>query len=234
MDIVTGQFQACAPTPWHGRYARIMGDSAVVHVRHTDGRLWPVLDWETDAGVASCRAIDSPATVGLAGAVARAKRHAGGDGGGSFLIDEYGRVIVPASDGGGRRFLAGRLNGRLLFENPFRPEEPIDLGDGETLENGDRWERPYIGIPYHLHRGGRIYFYQHDEQGGRSVYPPHQDFELIRAIRNVRPYGPVRIVVTPGGLVLTKIPTGNGAWSEDRWQPVFVGAINFNSWFEEE
>jgi hypothetical protein len=130
--------------------------------------------------------------------------------------------------------LAGRLNGRLLFENPFLPEEPIDLGDGERLENGDPWNRPYIGIPYHLHRSGRIYFYQQDEQGGRSIYPPQQDFELIRAIRNVRPYGPVRIVVTPGGLVLTKIPTGNGTLEEDRWQPVFVRSINFNSWFEEE
>jgi hypothetical protein len=232
MTVATTEFQEYQPMRWNGRYARVMGDSAVFHLRHTDGRLWPVLVWETDAGVALCRAINCPATIGLVTAVARAKRHAGGDGGGSFLIDEYGRVIVPASDGGGRRFLAGRLNGRLLFENPLFPEEPIDLSDDEILKNGDPWKRPYVGIPYHLHSGGGIYFYQQDEQGGRSIYPPQQDFELIRAIRNLRPYGPVRIVVTPGGLVLTKIPSGIRAQSEDRWQPVFVGTINFNFWFE--
>jgi hypothetical protein len=234
MNVVTTQFHACQPMPWNGRYGRVMGDGAVFHLRHADGRLWPVLVWETDAGVATCRAIDCAAAVGLVDAVARAKRHVGGEGGGSFLINEYGKVLVPASDGGGQRFLAGRLNGRLLFENPLLPEKPIDLGDDEILENGDPWKLPYVGIPYHLHRGGRIYFYQQDERGGRSIYPPQQDFELIHAIRNLRPYGPVRIVVTPGGLVLTNVPPDSRTLSEDRWQSVFVGAINPNVWFEEE
>lgn len=234
MNIATTQFQACQPMPWNGRYARVMGDGAVFHLRYTNGHLWPVLVWETDAGVATCRAIDCAAVVGLVDAVARAKRHLGGEGGGSFLINEYGKVLVPASDGGGQRFLAGRVNGRLLFENPFLREEPIDLSDDESLENGDPWKLPYIGIPCHLHRAGRIYFYQQDEAGGRSIYPSEQNFELIRAVRNLRPTGPVRIVVTPGGLVLTKMPPDNRRLSEDRWQPVFVGAINPNVWFEEE
>ncbi len=234
MNIAPTQFQEFQPMPWNGRYARVMGDSAIFHLRHIGGRLWPVLVWDTAAGSALCRAIDCPAAVGLVNAVARAKQHAGGEGGGSFLINEYGKVLVPASDGGGRRFLAGRLNGRLLFENPLLPEEPIDLGGNETLKNGDPWKLPYIGIPHHLHRGSEIYFYQQDERGGRSIYPPQQDLELIRAIRNLRPYGPVRIVVTPGGLVLTKIPSSIRPRSEDCWQPVFVGTINFNSWFEEE
>ena len=234
MSVFTIQFRACQPIPWKGRYGRVMGDSSVFHLRYLDGRLWPVLLWETDTGVASCRAIDGTATGELVHAVAQAKRHAGGEGGGSFLIDEYGKVLVPASNGDGRRFLVGRLTGRLLFENPFLPDKPIDLGDQASLENGDAWRLPYVGIPYHLHRTGRIYFYQQDEQGGRSIYPPQQDSELIQAIRNVRPYGPVRIVVTPGGLVLTKLPTDSRTPSEGRWEPVFVGAINPKVWFEEE
>jgi len=234
MNVVNTQFHACQPMPWNGRYGRVMGDRAVFHLRHTDGRLWPVLVWETEAGIATCRAINCAATVGLVDAVARAKRHAGGEGGGSFLINEYGKVLVPASNGGGQRFLAGRLDGRLLFENPFLPTEPIDLSDDEILENGDSWTLPYIGIPYQLHRSSKIYFYQQDERGGRCIYPPYQDLELIQAIRNVRPFGPVRIVVTPGGLVLTKVPPHSRKLSEDRWQPVFVGAINPNVWFEEE
>jgi hypothetical protein len=234
MNVDTLHFQECQPVPWNGRYARVMGDSSVFHLRYTDGRLWPVLIWQTEAGLTSCRAIDCQATVGLVDAVARAKQHAGGEGGGAFLIDEYGRVIVPASDGGGRRFLAGYLRGRLLFENPFAPTKFIDLGDDQSFHNGDAWSLPYVGIPYHLHRFDRIYFYQYDEQGGRSIYPPQQDFDLIRAIRNIRPYGPVRIIVTPGGLVLTKIPSGIRAASEDRWKAVFIGVVNFNFWFEEE
>ena len=233
MNVVTTQFHASRPIPWNGRYGRVIGDSTVFHLRYSNGRLWPVLIWHTDDGIATCRAIECAAAVELVDAVVQAKRHAGGEGGGSFLINEYGKVLVPASDGGGQRFLAGRLNGTLLFENPFLPEEPIDLGDDDLLENGDPWNLPYIGIPYHLHRAGYIYFYRQDESGGRIIYPPQQDQELIRAIRNVRPYGPVRILVNPAGLVLTKVPSRIHQQSED-WQPVFVGSINPNLWFEEE
>ena len=62
MSVFTTQFQACQPIPWKGRYGRVMGDSSVFHLRYLDGRLWPALLWETDAGVASCRAIDGTAT----------------------------------------------------------------------------------------------------------------------------------------------------------------------------
>jgi hypothetical protein len=220
--------------PWNGRYARVMGDTSVFHIRHTGGRLWPVLDWETDAGIATCRAMECAAASELVAAVAQAKRRLGGSGTGSFLINEFGKVLVPASDGAGQRLLAGRLSGTLLFENPFLPQEPIDLSDDQLLENGDPWKRPYVGIPYHLHRSGSIYFYQQNESGGRSIYPPQQDLELIRAIRSVRPYGPVRILVNPAGLVLTKVPSGNGNQTEDSWQPTFVGSINPSLWFEEE
>lgn len=234
MSGVTAQFHACQPMPWHGRYARVMGESGVFHLRYTDGHLWPVVVWETDAGVATCRALDSAAAADLVDAVARIKRRFGGDGGGSFLINEFRKVLVPASDGGGQRFLAGRIDGSFLFDNPFHPAEPFDLGNRRMLENGDPWKLPYVGIPYHLHRSGGIYFYQQDEAGGRSIYPPQQDFELIHAIRRLRPYGPVRILVTPGGLVLTKLPPDSCTVSEDRWEPVFVSAINPNVWFEEE
>src|SRR5438046_2906433 len=127
MGIATTEFQACHPTPWTGRYARVPGDGAVFHLQRIDGELWPVLIWTTDAGAGSCRAIASTAAIELTNTVARAKRSAGGEGGGAFLINEWGQVLVPASDGSGKRFLAGRVNGGLQFENPFLPEEPIDL-----------------------------------------------------------------------------------------------------------
>jgi len=234
MNVITTHFQSCQAAPWTGRYGQLLGDGGVFHLRYTDGRLWPIILWQTEMGLATCPAINCAAAVGLANAVSRAKQYMGGEGGGSFLINEYGQVLVPASDGGGLRLLVGRVIGRLLFENPFAHDEPIDLGEDARLESGDAWTLPYVGIPYNLHRAGRIYFYQEDAQGGRTIYPPQQDFELIHAIRKLRPYGPVRIIVNPGGLVLTKVPLDGQTLPEDRWQPVFVHAINPNLWFKEE
>jgi len=82
MSGVTARFHTCQPMPWHGRYGRVMGDSGVFHLRYTGGHLWPVLIWETDAGAATCRAIDCAAAVGLVDSVARIKRCFGGGGGG--------------------------------------------------------------------------------------------------------------------------------------------------------
>ncbi len=234
MIAVASRFRACEPVRWNGRYARVIGDSGVLHLRYSQGRLWPVLSWETNAGVATCPAIRCDTAVTLADAVAKAKRHLGGEGGGAFVIDEFRRVLVPASDGGGHRMLVGRVTGPLLFQNAFCPREYIDLTDDKPLAMGTEWERPYIGVPYNLHRSSNIYFYQQDEQGGRCIYPPAQDLELIRRIRSLRPYGAVRILVTPGGLVLTKVPTPSRPVIEDRWKPVFVAAINPNLWFKEE
>jgi hypothetical protein len=234
MRTVTTEFRACRPVLWTGRYGRVEGNSGVFHLRYCDGDLWPVVDWNTVDGLATCRAVASNGVPELAAAVATAKRLAAGEGGGGFVINEFGQVLVPSSDGSGVRFLAGRFEGRLLFENPFDPQAPIDLADDEDLENGDPWKLPYIGIPYNLDRRGTIYFYRQDDSGGRATYPPTQDHALIRAIRNVRPHGPVRIVVNPAGLVLTKVPVETRWQSEECWQALFVGSINRNLWFEEE
>ena len=90
--------------------------------------MWPTIEWQTEEGTGTCSAVRCAAAEELANAVERAKRHAGGGGGGSFVINEFGQVLVPASDGGGRRFLAGQLEGRLLFENPFDPNDAQILG----------------------------------------------------------------------------------------------------------
>jgi hypothetical protein len=89
-------------------------------------------------------------------------------------------------------------------------------------------------MPYNLHVGGHLYFYQIDSSGGRSVYPVRQDGELIQAIRRIRPSGPVRILVNPAGAVLTKMQRNPGCLDEDSWRPVFVGSINPTSWFAKE
>jgi hypothetical protein len=233
MTIVATQFDECRPTVWSGRYARIPGDCTVFHLHHVGGRLWPVILWEAD-GRATCKAVECDAAADLAESVGRAKRFAGGNGTGSFVINEFGQVLVPASEGSGRRYLAGRLTGRLLFENPFCPDELIDLGDDDRLQPGDPWKLPYLGVPYNLHRDGMIYFYKEDESGGRMTFPPRQDQGLIRAIRSIRPTRAVRFIVNHAGLVLTKCGPEGRSTSEESWQPVYVGSITPNLWFEKE
>src|SRR5262245_34503150 len=144
MNAVAARFFGCRPKEWTGRYARIPGDCRVFHVKEVNGRPWPVILWETADGRATCKAVRCDAAAELAESVARAKRHAGGNGGGAFVINEFGQVLVPASDGRGERYLAGRLDGRLLFENPFCPDQPIDLGDDRHLQPGDPWKLPYL------------------------------------------------------------------------------------------
>jgi hypothetical protein len=233
VSIITTTFQPCSPSQWHGRYARIPGDCSAFHLVQVQGRLWPVLMWDFD-GRGTCVAVQSAAAAALADAVARTKRYAGGSGHGSFQINEFGQVLVPASDGSGRCYLAGYFNGRLLFRNPFCPDELIDLSDNRRLQPGDPWKLPYVGIPHNLHREGRIYFYKQDESGSRMMYPLQQDERLIRVLRSLRPRKAVRFIVTHGGLVITKCPVGERETAEESWQPVYVGSITMSKWFEKE
>ena len=64
-------------------------------------------------------------------------------------------------------------------------------------------------------------------------YPPHQDQDLIEAIREVRHWGSVKFVVNPFGLVLTKRPERQ-QWDEEKWDPVYVGRIDYQQWFAKE
>src|SRR5271167_4470716 len=105
----TPRFTSCRPTVWKGRYARVPGDRSVFHLQWVNGRWWPVVLWHTEEGRATCHAIDCHATRALADSVAQAKREAGGNGAGAFVINEYRQVLVPASDGRGQRYLVGRL-----------------------------------------------------------------------------------------------------------------------------
>lgn len=234
IQVQTCSFVTTGLYYWKGRYARIPGNGSVFHLKFLNGRWWPALEWETDDGVGTCAALDTPAAREIAVAVNAAKLHAGGSGGGSFLINEFGLVLVPASDGGGTRYFVGRIEGSLVFENPFEFDDTIDLGDCRGLQCGDPWKAPYVGMVYHLSKRSQIYFWQVDEDGGRSVYPPVQDQSLIRALRSLRRQGSVKFLVNPAGVVLTKCPVDNDWSPEETWQPHYVGRINKNAWFEKE
>lgn len=204
------------------------------HIQIVDGRWSPVILWQRDDGIGRCEALDSPAVRRLTDAVMSAKRQLGGTGGGSFQINEFGQVVVPASDNSGRRVLVGEITGSLIFKDPFEDDSLIDLGDVKGMSCGDRWSKPYVGCPYNLSGRSRIYFYRMNDEGGSSEYPRTQDEELIRALRTVRRSGAARFIVNHHGIVLTKRPPNSGWQAEEQWEAVFVGRINPKRWFDKE
>ena len=217
--------------PWQGRYSRIVGKTTALRIRHTSEKgVWPVIEWDYDEGRVISLAVEQGEVQKLVDAVMGAKQKMNGNFGGAFVINEFGQVIVPSSAGDGTRLLVGETDGVLLFDNPLT-DEVIDMSQDEGLEPGDVWDKPYIGIQYNLTRGSSIYFWG----GSESQYPSQQDKELISKLRAVRRTGPVRFLVNPYGIVLTKAPAGNfDPEREETWQPVYVGRINKNKWFAKE
>jgi hypothetical protein len=73
---------------------------------------------------------------------------------GSFYINEYKQVIVPAV-GTENYHLAGTYEKPLKFEfeGKIISGEPVDL-DGNPINPGDDWFGPHVGIPYVLCAGG--------------------------------------------------------------------------------
>jgi hypothetical protein len=170
---------------------------------------------------------ESSAVRQFAKAINRVKRKYSGHPGGSFVINEFGQVITPIMKSRDR-YLVGELKGPLYFEDPEEDGKYLTL-EGNGYKCGDRWDLPYLGIQYNLHRDDYIYFWkQKDEEGFREDLEVH-DIDLIRSLRKIRKYGPVRFLVNHYGVVLTKKEV-----STDDWVPVYVGKINYNKWFEKE
>ena len=59
---------------WHGRYARIPGDSSVFHVRFQEAEAAICIDWDRGDERGTCLAVETPASQALLEAVLEAKR----------------------------------------------------------------------------------------------------------------------------------------------------------------
>jgi hypothetical protein len=230
MSGASCSFTPQRPTTWGGRYARIPGEWTAFHVRWRGDTWWPLVAWAAAGEIATCPMLAAGPAAGLARAVNQGKRLLGAPDGGSFVINEFGQVLVPSSVGDRRVALVGEWDGALEFTDPLRGGT-FDLAPAKPLVNGDRWEHPYLGTPYHLSFRSEIYFWDEDARGGAKLLPPAQDHELIEALRALRPYGAVRFVVGCGGLVLTKVPAVP-RWTE--WEARYVGRINYARWFTKE
>jgi hypothetical protein len=228
------RFTTCQPKDWRGRYGRIPGNRSVFHLRRVGGRKCVVIEWHRDGCIGTCVAVDTAESRKIVSAVANAKRLMGGGDAGAFLVNEFGQVLVPSSEGDGRRLIVGMLEGTLHFIDPFTDGRLINLDGDSSLQCGDPWDLPYVGSQYNLSSKSEIYFFKIGGEGGTAEKPPMQDRELIGALRRVRRTGAVRFIVNPHGLVLTRCPP-QGAWSpEEEWSPVYVGRIRPDSWFKKE
>jgi hypothetical protein len=192
---------------------------------------WPLIEWEKEEARADCWMVETAAARELASAVMGGKGHFGYGGGGSFLINEYGQVLVPSPAGTSEVVLVGEWTGPLEFENPF-DGGVFDLMNDEGLQTGARWELPYVGIVHNLSKWDELYYW--DKESSCKVFPPEQDERLIRSLRQMRPHGPVRFIVTPGAFALTKVPSWERAgWC--RWIPRYVGRLKAPPlWFRKE
>ena len=216
---------------WTGRYNRIPGETTALHVRQLGRDWWPCVDWVADNEVAVCPMVDQVGARELGRAVNQGKRLVGEILGGSFLINEYGQVLVPSTTGE-RVAAVGEWSGPLEFTNKLSGNGTFDLASDRGLVPGAPWRLPYVGIPHNLSARSRIYLKVHDGAGMHYLEAPTQDARLINALRRVRPSGAVRFVVTYPGIVLTKVPVG--PWTSERWEPRYIGRVDLHHWYQKE
>ena len=227
--MATFSFIPIAPRRWTGRYARIPGDTTAFHVQLIGRRWWPTVEWTVGYETGQCPMTAVNGAADLADAVNAGKRLLRSSAGGAFLVNEYGQVLVPSQSGDGSVVIVGECAGSMTFRDSLRGSGLFDLTDDRGLVSGARWKLPYVGTVHHLSQRNEIYFWHQGHAGSWKVTPRAQDQALINSLRAIRPHGAVRFIATVGGLILTKVPIGG--WKSPRWEPRFVGRIDYNKWF---
>lgn len=225
------------PSPWKGRYRVVPGNRSEFHLRHLDGRLWPVALLVDDEEEITFPAVDGPPAHALVAAVCAGQRAARRQLGGAFSINECGQILVPA----GRwddfsAYYVGELEEGLLFENPDTGAR-TRLGPPAGIQPGDRWPLPYVGIIYNLSKRNEIYAWrQGSEEEWKESAPGNGAREIVVALRKIRGRGAVRFLVNCRGVVLTRRPDKDWSFGpeDETWEPVYVGKITRRDWFAKE
>jgi hypothetical protein len=217
------------PAYWRGRYNIVYGNkSSVLSIKRFKNRWWPTATLIENDEVTICPSIECQASYDLANIVNNAKRLlSNSEGGGSFIINEFGQIIVPSSYGNGERMYVGEINGTLQFFNP-NTTQLFDFGDN-GLKSGDEWKKPYLGVEFKLSYNNKISQKIINEDGEQNIFPEQQDMDLIAKLRKIRPSGGCRFIVNHQKIVLTK-----KEYSKYDWRPIYVGHINYNKWFKKE
>jgi len=130
-------------------------------IRRDRGEMVVALLYRTDFGEEWSLCTDEhPELVDM---VNRVKMEATGSPGGTFYINEYRQVIVPAAEvAPDTYFYAGEYHEELefLFEGRIISSKAVDA-DGRSLQPGDTWTGIHPGIPYVLKAGGKDISFKH-------------------------------------------------------------------------
>lgn len=231
-DLSEFRFKEQACKEWEGRYNRIVGSRSVFKLKskHKYHGFWPIIEHVVRDEIGLCLACETDDIHDLISAVNKVKETFIGRKGGTFQINEHGQVLVPIYDSNNEKrkvFYVGDCKGNLLFKSPIT-DEIIDLSSDEGLKVGSRWDKPYVGMPYNLSQRNKIYC----RNASGILYPIFEDKELIKRIRMIRRWGPVRFIVNPYGIALMK--HDNSEYDPDKdedWLPHYIGRVNYEQWF---
>jgi hypothetical protein len=172
---------------------------------------------------------DHPELVNM---VNRVKRDISGKPFGSFYINEYKQVLVPAVDSD-QYFLAGKYEPplRFEFEGKVISGEPIDL-EGNPLSPGDTWVGPHPGIPYTLCAGGNDIKYTTQPRPNvektvklSKVLNPEEAQKVASQISQFKGHFGGRFYVNEFCSIFAPILEGH----ELRY--VYIGRIDLERWF---
>lgn len=175
---------------------------------------------------------EHPELVRLVGAV---KEACGQPPLGTFYINEYKQVVVPAV-GTNKYYFAGTYDTplRFTFEGKVISGEPKDWG-GKALVPGNEWVGPHPGIPYVLTAGGNDIKYTKEPRANVT-----QDVLLSRAIgreaaktvagmiRTIKGYEGGRFYVNEFCSMFTPMTQG------DDFKYIYIGQLDLTKWFPNE
>lgn len=214
-----------SPVEWTGRYNRIPGKEPVFKARVNGTAFAYWSPWQSGE-ILTSDFVECPGLREMVKAINRAKEAYAGQPGGGFQINEFGQVLCPVV-GSSKRYWVGTVTGVPSFRDPRSPGSTFDLALPPSTEVGTPWARPYIGMKFNLDGSGSIYFKEDEEDVSRKLRLSRSYPELVRLLRQVRDHGQtIRFIVNLHGIVVTK--------REPDWEPVYVGQVDLNRWFQKE
>lgn len=168
----------------------------------------------------------------LAQMVNHVKVKASGKPNGSFYINEYDQVIVPAI-GSNEYYLAGVYTKRLhfKFEGKVISGAPVNW-EGQQLQPGAEWVGPHAGIPYTLVAGGDDVYYQYSPRPDvtrkvklSKVIGARDAAAVAEQIRSVKGFQGGRFYVNEFHAIFTPLSDAG------ELTYVYIGQLDLNKWF---
>jgi hypothetical protein len=218
--------------PYNWNLPKNVSRDAKYAVRRKKGKMEIGLLFRTNYGEQwSLSTNEHPQLVHMVNSV---KMEATGNQAGSFNINEYQQVIVPAADDSDTYYYAGEYHPDLefLFEGKVISGRAVGL-NGKPLKPGDTWEGVHPGIPYVLKAGGKDISFKHPlrpnvtrEELLSKYTSPTEALEFALRIRSIKGFEGGRFYVNERRHIFA--PLG----SEGGLNYVYIGDLAPNDpWF---